>query len=233
MKMTHVEIPNELLRNSPRVLALGIENTGMTILNEGNKLLGCPDLSDKDVLDIGCGTRFTQTIINRGLPIKSYTGIDIDEYLIHHISNKIKDERFSFYYWDIYNEIYNPFGPQKLTKHTKLPLPQSKKFDVIWIYSVVTHNYPEDTTSLLHILRQYIKKDGRLLFSAFLDDDIATFEYKQKDEPLANVAYSGKFLRKIISKTGWDVEKFSANRPDLVTQNMFLCKPKRRFWEIF
>lgn len=231
--MTHIEIPKDLLRNSSKVLELGIENTGMTILNEGNKLLGYPDLADKDVLDIGCGTRFTQTIINRGLPIKSYTGIDIDERLIFYLSNHVKDSRFSFRYWNIHNEMYNPFGQKQLTKNTKLPLPQDKKFDVIWMYSVITHNDPEDTTCLLHILRHYVKKDGRLLFSALLDDNIATFEDKQKDQPLANVYYNGDFIRQIISQTGWQVEKFSANRPDLVTQNMFLCKPKRRFWEVF
>ena len=76
MKMTHIEIPSQFQRNSPNVLALGVENTGSTLINRGNELLGCSDLSGKDVLDIGCGSRFTQTIINRDLPIKSYTVLE-------------------------------------------------------------------------------------------------------------------------------------------------------------
>src|SRR5262245_11541416 len=110
MKMPHIEIPGQFQRNSPNVLALGVENTGSTIINCGNELLGCSDLSGKDVLDIGCGSRFTQTIINRDLPIKSYTGIDIYEPLISYLINNVRDSRFSFHYWHIYNEMYNTTG---------------------------------------------------------------------------------------------------------------------------
>jgi 2-polyprenyl-3-methyl-5-hydroxy-6-metoxy-1,4-benzoquinol methylase len=232
MKMTHIEIPAQFNRNSSNVLALGVENTGLTIINCGNELLGCSDLSSMDVLDIGCGGRFTQTIINRDLLIKSYTGIDIYEPLIRYLIDNVQDSRFSFHYWHIYNEMYNATG-KKLTQRTRLPLSQDKKFDVIWMYSVITHTYPWETECLFYILRRYIKKDGGLLFSAFIDNDIDTFEDRIKAQPLANACYKEKFLRQIISKRGWQVESVYDKTPDTVMQNLFLCRPKYHFWELF
>lgn len=227
--MTSIEIPGEYCRNSPNVTALGVENTGSTLINRGNQLLGHSDLSDKDVLDIGCGVRFTQTIINRDLPIKSYTGIDINEPLISYLTNNVPDSRFSFRYWNIYNAMYNTTG-QKLTKRLRLPLSQDRKFDVIWMYSVITHTYPADAQCLLHILRRYIRSGGGLLFSAFLDNNIDTFEDRVKGQPLLNAYYNEKYLRRILSKAGWEVESLFDKWEEVVMQNLFLCRPKHRFW---
>jgi SAM-dependent methyltransferase len=224
MKATHIEIPTQFHRNSPNVLALGVENTGSTLINCGNELLGCSDLSGKDVLDIGCGARFTQTIINRELPIRSYAGIDIYEPLISWLSNNVQDSRFSFHYWHIYNAMYNTMG-DKLTERARLPLPQDRKFDVIWMYSVITHTYPEDTECLLHILRRYIRQGGGLLFSAFIDNNIGAFEDRIKDQPLLNAYYNEGFLRQLVSRTGWQVESLYDKWADAVSQNLFLCRP--------
>jgi len=232
MKMTYIEIPSQFNRNAPSVQALGVENTGSTLINYASDLLGYSDLSSKDVLDIGCGVRFTQTIINRDIPIKSYTGIDIDEPLINYLAGNVQDTRFSFHYWHTYNEMYNATG-EKLTKRSKLPLPQDKKFDVIWMFSVITHNNPTDTECLLYILRKYIKKDGRLLFSAFIDNNIATFEDRIKDQPLLTAYYNENFMRQIISRTGWQVKSAHDKNPDKAIMNHFVCSPKYHFWEIF
>jgi SAM-dependent methyltransferase len=230
--MSRIEIPLELNRNSPKVLALGIENTGSTILSYGNELLGYVDLAGKDVLDVGCGARFTQTIINHALPIQSYTGIDIDEPLIGFLREHVTDDRFSFYYWHTYNQRYNPNG-RKLTKRSRLPLPQDRRFDLIWMYSVITHNDPGDTECLLYILRRYIKEDAALLFSAFTDNSIATFEDRIKDQPLLNAYYNETFLRRLASRAGWQLEPAPNRRQGSVIQNLFICRPKPHFWEFF
>jgi SAM-dependent methyltransferase len=231
MNMTHIDIPEQFHRNSASVLALGVEATGLTILECGNQLLGWPDLSNKDVLDIGCGVRFTQTIINRNLPIKSYTGIDIDRSLIDYLADNVRDSRFSFHYWDVYNELYNRSG-QRLTESLRLPLNHEQKFDLIWMYSVITHTYPSDTECLLTILRRYIKADGGLLFSALLDPTIATFDDRLSDQPLAMAYYNDVFLRQLIVKTGWHLEVLYDKRPDSVMQSLFLCRPDRSRWRM-
>lgn len=232
MKITHIEIPSQFNRNAPSVQASGVENTGSTLINYSNELMGYSDLSNKDVLDVGCGVRFTQTIINRDIPIKSYTGIDIDKSLIEYLRKNIQDTRFAFYYWHIYNELYNAKG-EKLTKKVALPLPKTQRFDVIWMFSVITHNNPRDTESLLYILRKYIKKDGFLLFSAFIDNQIETFEDRMKDQPLINAYYNENYLRQIISRAGWQVKSSHDKRPDKAIMNHFVCTAKQRFGIIF
>lgn len=232
MRMTHLEIPPKFHRNSPRVMELGVENTGEELLKTGCELLGWPDLADKDVLDVGCGVRFTQAIINRNLPIKSYAGVDINEPLVNFLATSVKDDRFSFAYWNIYNEMYNKSG-EKLAKGTKLPIPDNKKFDLVWMYSVITHNYPADTEALFHILRTHIRPGGALVFSAFLDNNLETFEDKLKDQPLCNAYYNQKYLTQLLTNTRWEVQTMFNQWKNTLFQNLFVCRPKRRFWELF
>jgi SAM-dependent methyltransferase len=232
MKMTHFETPKEFNRNSANVLALGLETTGSTIINYGNELLGYSDLSKIDILDIGCGTRFAQTIINCALSINTYTGIDIDQALVTYLKDNVRDDRFSFYYWHIYNQLYNPKG-DKLTKKTSLPLPSRQKFDLIWMYSVITHNNPIDTESLLYLLRRYVKRDGALLFSAFIDNAIDSFEDKIRDQPLLNAYYNESYLKQLTAKAGWQMTPAPNKKQDTVIQNLFICKPKLSLWEFF
>jgi hypothetical protein len=75
--LTSLEVPQVLHRNAPDVAALGYEHTGQTLINLATRSVGLQDLSDTDVLDVGCGVRFTQAIVNRRIPIKSYTGIEV------------------------------------------------------------------------------------------------------------------------------------------------------------
>lgn len=230
--MARIEIPLQFHRNSQNVLALGVENTGAAIIRRGNELLGRPDLSGLDVLDIGCGVRFTQTIINLDLPVGSYTGIDIDEPLIRYLADNVSDARFSFHRWNAHNAMYNPAG-EKLGRKSELPFSPKCKFDVIWMYSVITHNCPEDTEYLLHMARKCVRADGGLLFSAFVDNAIETFEDKVKDHPLLNAYYNEGFLRKIAARAGWRVESIYDKWADSVSQDLFLCRPRRRFWGMF
>lgn len=225
MKMKHIEIPSQFNRNAPNIQTLGAENTGLTLIEYANELLGYSDLSDKDVLDVGCGVRFTQTIINRDVSIKSYTGIDIDKSLVEYLQEHVQDSRFSFLYWNIYNTMYNTTG-DILTKEGKLPMSADKKFDAIWMFSVITYNNPTDTENLLYILRRYCRKSGGLLFSAFIDNNIDTFEDRVKDQPLRHAYYNEEYLRQIISKTGWEVKSAFDIRPDKHIQHHFVCVPK-------
>jgi SAM-dependent methyltransferase len=235
--MRHIEIPGEFHRNSPNVLALGVENTGSTLLSCGNELLGWPDLTGKDVLDIGCGVRFTQTIINRDVPVGTYTGIDVEKGLIDFLRTHVQDSRFSFHHWPVHNKMYNPTG-QRLSRNSKLPLPEERKFDLIWMYSVITHTCPLDTLRLLFLLKKYLRDDGGLLFSAFTDPNLAKFDDRIKGKPLLNAFYGEEYLEKIISLAGWRLEVRHQKKPDTVMQNLLLCRPKasglgRRFAALF
>jgi SAM-dependent methyltransferase len=189
---------------------------------------GMPDLSDKDVLDIGCGTRFTQTIINCDIPIKSYTGIDVSKPVIDYLVGTVKDSRFTYYHWNIYNEAHNPKG-RKLEKTTKLPSPQAKKFDAMWMFSVITHTSPTDAEKLLSVLRNYIKPDGRLFFSTFIDNTIDYYENRAVTKAGITAYYNEKVIRKNLSDAGWLVDVFY--EPAKYIHYHFVCSPQPGFFE--
>jgi len=229
VKMTHIDIPAQFQRNSAKVLALGLEKTGCLLLDRANALLGWPDLAGKDLLDVGCGVRFTQTIINRGLAIGSYTGVEIDAPLVQYLSENVADSRFAFHHWNVHNAMYNP-GGEKLTPATRPPFARTQRFDAIWLYSVLTHTCPQDTACLLRILRRHVKRDGALLFSAFVDDAVETFEDRLKDQPLMNAFYGEKYLRRLAQDAGWHVQTRFDGWTDIAMQTLFVCRPRVRLW---
>jgi 2-polyprenyl-3-methyl-5-hydroxy-6-metoxy-1,4-benzoquinol methylase len=100
-KLRCLTVPDSLQRNAPDVLAHGVENSGESLLRTLAQRIGRADLTGLDLLDIGCGVRFTQTLINRDLAFRSYTGVEVSrpivEWLKEHVESK--DERFRFVHW--------------------------------------------------------------------------------------------------------------------------------------
>ena len=96
--LTRLEVPAHLHRNASRVVAAGYEHSGETLINLATRLAGIADLSDIDVLDMGCGVRHTMTIINRGIPIKSYTGVEVNRPIVDFLKEHVEahDPRFRF-----------------------------------------------------------------------------------------------------------------------------------------
>ncbi len=183
---------------------------------------GLEGLGESDVLDVGCGVRFTQAIINRGIPIRSYTGIDVFRPLIEHLQREVDDPRFSFAHWDAQNAKYNP-GGVKITAISQLPV--QGDFDLIWLFSVFTHLYPSDANALLAILRRHIRPGGGLFFSAFLDDTVDSFEDKLPDQPLAHPCYSERYLKELVVANGWRISSVSPPSPKHFIQHYFVCYP--------
>lgn len=213
-------VPEELHRNAPDVHAHGPEHTGSLLIRLVLQRLGLKDLSRCDVLDVGCGVRFTQAIINRDIPIKSYTGVDVHRPLIEYLKEKVDDPRFFFAHWNVENGRYNPAGV-KMTPRASLPVEGT--FDLIWLFSVFTHLDPSDTNSLLAILRRYIRPSGALFFSAFLDNSIDTFEARIPERPLDHPCYSEKYLTELAMTNGWHV--LSVHEPEQFIQHHLVCRP--------
>ena len=88
------------------------------------------DLAGLDLLDVGCGVRFTQTLINRDLPFASYTGIEVHQPIIASLKEHVEkhDERFKFAHWDVRNAMYNPRGQ---------PMSACERFPVAGHYNVI------------------------------------------------------------------------------------------------
>ena len=126
-----------------------------------------PDLAGVSVLDVGCGTKLVKTILDGGRPIGRYVGVDVSARVIDWLRANVDDPRFEFQHVGARNDLYNPNGPL-LSEFERLPV--NEQFDLICLFSVVTHLAPDDFVAMLRLTRRHVKPDGVLLFSLFIDD---------------------------------------------------------------
>jgi SAM-dependent methyltransferase len=195
--------------------------------------LGVPDLGKLDVLDFGCGCRFAEAIVNNALPVASYTGIDVDSAMIHYLREHVTDPRLTFHHWDAANPSYNPQG---FPLDASIDLPGARRaYDVICMFSVITHQLPSDALTLFRTFRRYVHPHGRMFFSATLEDMADDYRELQP-QPTASSAYSWRFLRRLLDRSGWRVLSLVGRGPDgqgpndrhgreMPIQDSVLCAP--------
>jgi SAM-dependent methyltransferase len=220
----HLDIPEALHRNAPTIAAAGFEHTGQFLIDLATRTVGLKSLKDIDVLDVGCGVRFTMTIINRKIPIKSYTGIEISQPIVTFLQDNVAahDRRFKFVRWDVHNQMYNPNG---IDLAAQAELPVTGSFDLIWLFSVFTHLNPADSIALLRLLRKYIRNDGKLFFSTFIDDELDGFDDRVKGKPLLNAFYGRSYMQSLIEQSGWKVKAIYDKDPSNYIQHYIVCSP--------
>ena len=222
MNTQRIEAPPELNRNNRRVQEVGYEESGERLLRHMAEVAGLTDLATTDVLDVGCGVRFTQTIVNRAIPVRSYTGVDVEPKVIDWLQANVCDPRFRFALWEVRNDMYNKRG-KPFTRDSRLPVDGT--FDFICMFSVVTHLAPADADAMLHVLRPHARDGGKLFFSAFVDDAVATFLDRDPVHPLRKATYNERHLTEIVTRNGWRVTKSIPRRRDLLVAHQFLCVP--------
>ncbi|WP_162146130.1 class I SAM-dependent methyltransferase [Inquilinus limosus] len=124
------------------------------------------------MLDIGSG------IGRRTIPLLSYlddraryVGLDIDPDQVRWCSRNItpRNFRFSFIHIDVFNKFYNHSGAIPASKLV-LPFPDNS-FDVVSLWSVFTHMYPDDVAHYLAEIGRVLRPGGRLVASYFLMND--------------------------------------------------------------
>ena len=156
--------------NAKNIHEIGTEKTGLRLLELISDELSIEDWKSIKLLDIGCGVRFTQTFLNTGMDIGGYCGIDIKEDIIEALQSEVTAEEYEFYYWHVYNNLYNKTG-QKLSEIKLLPADVSE-YNVASLISVFTHLNGPDSNDMLRILRASMKTGSKMLFSIFIDDEI-------------------------------------------------------------
>jgi SAM-dependent methyltransferase len=165
--------------------------------------LGFADYAGRSVLDFGCGVRFSQTIINARVPIGRYVGVDNYRPMIEFLRDSVWDERLSYVFLDAHHAMYNPDGAA-LSPDTRLDVPTAA-FDVVCMFSVITHQYPDDSTSIFSILRRHVRRDGQLFFTCFLDESIPAFEDRSRERNGGIVFYNPRFIMDLVERCGWQV----------------------------
>ena len=220
-------VPHQFNRNAADVQRLGRPaDTGRSLLEYLAQRLGRADLSGLDVLDFGCGSRFAEAIIVHDVPLASYVGVDVWKEMVDWLSEHASaaDERLAFFHLNAKNNSYNPQGTL-VGSDTTLPF-ENRLFDVICLFSVITHQNPTEAEGTFTLLRQYLKADGRLFFTAFVEGDVETFQEKQPDQPGTLSVYSFDTIQSLLDKTRWTMLSFRPrNDQNLPLLHSFLCAP--------
>lgn len=201
------------------------------LVETGRDLLQLVDgyhpLKQARMLDWGCGCKFAQAIVEYGVEVGGYTGVDIDLAMIAYLAetNRARD-KLRFIGREIGNAMYNPDGPlmaDVLARETEVA-PAS--FDVITLFSVFTHLAPADTETLLKFLRTRIAPGGTLVFTAFVDETTELDFYdKEPDKPLLRAHYRKAWLEDLIARCGWRIRHFSWPTGGAIHQPHYVCTP--------
>jgi SAM-dependent methyltransferase len=229
-----LEIPAQFLRGARKGKPGASIASGVKLIELTQAILGVEDFSGTSVLDMGCGTKLVQALLERELPVKRYVGIDVYRDMIEFLQENVADDRFEFAHTNSHNQMYNPHG-LPLDEVRSLPI-ADEQFDVITLFSVFTHLAPHDYSAMLKLLRPYIKPGGKLVYSLFINEktsaglglidriddfspgggpesaperDANTPDFLDLDPaaPLKFAVYSRPYAISLIEDTGWSLQR--------------------------
>ncbi|MCU1352285.1 MAG: hypothetical protein JWM05_1494 [Acidimicrobiales bacterium] len=235
--MASFDVPPELRRGAAEIEDVSID-TAVWLIDHMCAQVGLADLSGTAVLDIGCGVKFTQAFLTRGVPVHRYVGLDVHRKMIEHLQANVDDPRLSYAWIDARNERYNPRG----VALAEVPDPAvAGPFDLVCLFSVFTHLAPHDYQDLLRFARRFAAPDARLFYTLFLDEPTDTglsfrdkwtrpapgstvvpaaaqrpvlpFRDVDPSRPLLWALYSREHALELVADTGWEVLDVVAPNP--------------------
>jgi SAM-dependent methyltransferase len=219
-EFTFINPPFDL--NSPTVSKYPPEVTGAFVLKALSRRLGWNSLAGKRLLDFGCGVRIARTIVNLGIEIGTYAGVDVNADTIGWLRSNVEDPRFRFERLDMYNPLYNPQGVA--VDAGALKASGLADFDAACLLSVITHQGPEDARTIFRMLWQCIIPGGRLYFTAFHDDAVDGFVDRVPTTPCVSCFYNPDYLVGLAEECGWVVRKIYP--ASVLLQPAFVCDRK-------
>jgi len=94
------------------------------------------------------------------------------------------------------------------------------------MFSVITHQLPEDAEILFRIFRRCVRPHGWMFFSATIREMKGDYCEMIPDRPTAHSAYSAHFLRWLLERTGWRImSQEGKHHRGMPIQDSFLCAP--------
>lgn len=165
--MVELAVPQRFLRSADTDQEKTIQNARVS-LSRLAEVMGTADLGEVDLLDMGCGVKFTQALLRYELPIRSYVGVDVFGDMIDFLREEVRDPRFEYHHLPVRNELYNPGAPP-MTADADIGV-GDRTFDLISLFSVFTHLDPTDFAIMLELMARYARPDARIAFTAFLDE---------------------------------------------------------------
>jgi hypothetical protein len=217
--MTSLETTGPILPpfnfNSSEIAAHSPEVTGLILLKSLCRRLGWASLEGRKLLDFGCGVRFARTIYNLDVDISLYAGIDVNAEAIEWLRCHVKGPRFRFVHFDMAHTMYNPGG----SLAPEVPDFGGTQFDAACMFSVITHQAPDEAATVLHLLRSYVP---RLYFTAMIDDGRDTYFEGDPLRPRNLSTYPTTLITRLLATAGWHVE--ATYPPSLFQMTAFVCR---------
>jgi SAM-dependent methyltransferase len=189
----------------------------LTAVNEIKPIKGA------SILDFGCGVKLVQALLESHYDFSKYVGVDVYRSMIEHLQSALKDDRFEFAALNFHNEMYNKKG-DPMTGESRLPIRDSN-FNILTMFSVITHMIPDDVVATLKIMRSYAAPDSKLIFSTFIDfQQEIDFVDTDPKKPLLRAVYRKEFLDELVQSSGWTIESFRKPIPQVI-QHHYVCTP--------
>lgn len=162
------------------------------------------------LLEIGCGPgRLAIGLLSLGFPIGRYEGVDVDPDAVDWCRRFIaaRHGAYAFHHVDVHNERYNPSGEIRLEEQFRFAF-RDQFFDVIFLYSVLTHMQPGDVRVYLAELRRLLSPGGRVFLTAYVEPDVPEVSvnppwYRGGSlTPLHRVRFEDNSFRALLSEHG-------------------------------
>jgi SAM-dependent methyltransferase len=208
--------------NHPEVAKYPPEVSGARLLNSLTRRLGWTSLSGKRLMDYGCGVRLTRTIVNLGIDIGLYTGIDVSKEAIAWLTENVRDPRFQFASVDFQNDLYNKKGAAERDPDA-LRRMGFANFDAVCMFSVITHQSPDEVAFILALLRPVLAAGGALYFTTLINDQVDTYQELDPSKRRILSAYSLQFMADLVERGGWTIKNIFPPSP--FQQTAFVCYP--------
>ena len=219
-----LEVPLRLRKGTLKHNQLEAIDSAITGLNFILQETELKDLSNLEMLDYGCGVKYTQAFIQKDMYPKLYAGVDIDAKMVKYLQNNVKNDKFIFRMLPFHNDMYNPNG-KKMHEKGDLKL-NDRKFDLAIALSVFTHLNSHDAGILFKIISRYLSKKGKFFFTVFINDELTdTFIDLKKDRPMAKTVFNSLHFEKLITDSGLKIEKILDKNAVFKTKKQYiLCK---------
>jgi SAM-dependent methyltransferase len=217
-KFIYIDPP--LTSITPNVAQYPPEVTGHYLMQSLRRRIGWMSFKGKRLLDFGCGVRFSRTIVNLRVDIDLYGGVDVNEQAIAWLKANVDDSRLRFGLFNMYNPMYNPGGTE--IDEAALERLGLADFDAACMFSVMTHQAPQDAAKISSMLYRCVSEGGSLYFTAFTDETVDGYSERDRANPSMMSTYNSERLLEILEKSGWTaLDAFPASS---LEQTVFVCR---------